>query len=131
MSPEPKIVADMNELSRTGADEFSRCAREAIAAHGQFSVALSGGSTPQGTYSLLAQQQNDPATRLSWEKIHVFFGDERHVPPAHRDSNFRMANESMLSKIPIPPQNVHRILAELDAPVAASRYEDELRNFLN
>ena len=129
MSPEIKTVADLSELSRAGADEFSRCAREAIAAHGKFSVALSGGSTPQGTYSLLAERQSDPATRLPWEKIHVFFGDERHVPPAHRDSNFRMANESMLSKIPIPPENVHRILAELDASVAASKYEDELRKY--
>lgn len=124
-----RIVADLNELSRTGAEEFSRCAREAIAAHGYFSVALSGGSTPQGTYSLLAEQQNDPAKRLPWEKIHVFFGDERHVPPTHRDSNFRMANESMLSKIPIPSQNVHRILAELDASVAAAKYEEELKKF--
>jgi 6-phosphogluconolactonase len=128
---ELKIVADMNELSRTGAEEFSRCAREAIAANGRFSVALSGGSTPQGTYSLLAEQQNDPAKRLAWEKIHVFFGDERHVPPTHRDSNFRMANESMLSKIPIPPQNVHRILAELDAAVAASKYEEDLKKFFS
>src|SRR5215470_3658330 len=119
-----KIVADLNELSRAGADEFTRRAREAITAHGQFSVALSGGSTPQGTYSLLAQQQNDPAKRLPWEKIHVFLGDERHVPPTHHDSNFRMANESMLSKIQIPPQNIHRIQAELDAPVAAAKYED-------
>src|SRR5690348_13317449 len=117
-----KIVSDLSELSRAGADEFSRCAREAIAARGRFSVALSGGSTPQGTYSLLAQRQNDPEKRLPWEKIHVFFGDERHVPPAHRDSNFRMANESVLSKVPIPPGNVRRIQAELDAPVAASKY---------
>lgn len=129
MSREIKVVADMKELSNAGADEFSRCARDAIAAHGRFSVALSGGSTPQGTYSLLAEQQNDPARRLPWEKIHVFFGDERHVPPTHHDSNFRTANESMLSKIPIPPQNVHRILAELDASVAASKYEDELKKF--
>jgi 6-phosphogluconolactonase len=124
-----KIVSDLSELSRAGADEFSRCARKAIAARGRFSVALSGGSTPQETYSLLAQQQNDPEKRLPWEKIHVFFGDERHVPPAHRDSNFRMANESMLSKVPIPPGNVRRIQAELDAPVAASKYQEELRNF--
>lgn len=128
---ELNIVSDPKELSRAGAGEFSRCAREAITDHGQFSVALSGGSTPQETYSLLAQQQGDPATRLPWEKIHIFFGDERHVPPTHHDSNFRMANESMLSKIPIPPQNIHRIQAELDAAVAASKYEEDLRNFFS
>jgi 6-phosphogluconolactonase len=126
-----KIVSDLNELSISGAEEFSRCAREAINDHGRFFVALSGGSTPQGTYSLLAQQQNDPAKRLAWEKIHMFFGDERHVPPTHHDSNFRMANESLLSRIQIPQENIHRIEAELDATVAASKYEDDLRKFFH
>ena len=127
MQPELKIVPDMPALSRAGADEFSRCAREAISARGRFTVALSGGSTPQGTHALIANDQNDqknPAKRLPWDKIHIFFGDERHVPPTDKDSNFRAANESLLSKIPAPQQNLHRILAQLDANDAAAQYED-------
>lgn len=114
----------MAALSRAGADEFSRCAREAIAAHGNFSVALSGGSTPQGANALIAQDQN-----LPWEKINIFFGDDRHVPPTDKDSNYRAANESLLSKVPIPSQNVHRINTELDATVAADQYDAELKKF--
>lgn len=129
MSPEIKIVSDLAALSRDGADEFSRCAREAIASRGRFAVALSGGSTPQGTHSLLAADQNDPAKRLPWDKIDIFFSDERHVPPTDRESNYRAANEALLSKISIPPQNIHRIAAELDAGVAASQYEKELHDF--
>lgn len=121
---EIKTVDDLASLSRAGAEEFSRCAREAIAARGRFSVALSGGSTPRGVHSLLAADQN-----LAWDKIQIFFGDERHVPPTDAESNYRMANETLLSKITIPAQNVHRVAAELDADVAASQYERELHNF--
>lgn len=124
MQPEIKIVPDLPPLYRAGADEFTHCAREAISARGRFAVALSGGSTPKGVYSLLAQV-ND----LPWDKIHLFFGDERHVPPDHPDSNYRMTNESLLSKISIPQQNVHRMAAELDAGQAASKYQAELRDF--
>ena len=134
MKRELKIVPDLATLSRGAADEFSRCAREALSARGRFTVALSGGSTPQGTHALIANDQNDqkdPARRLPWEKIHIFFGDERHVPPTDKDSNFRAANESLLSKIPVPQKNVHRIPAELDATGAAAQYEDELRRVFN
>jgi 6-phosphogluconolactonase len=129
MQPELKIVNDLAALSRAAADEFLGCAREAIAARGRFAVALAGGSTPQGAHLALAEGQKDPARRLPWDKIHVFFGDERHVPSTDKDSNYRAANESLLSKVPIPPQNVHRIATELDANVAAAQYEAELRSF--
>ena len=68
---------------------------------------------------------------LPWDRIHIFFGDERHVPPDHPDSNFRMASESLLSKVPIPENNVHRIRAELEADAAAKEYEQELRDFFH
>ncbi|HEY6248427.1 MAG TPA: 6-phosphogluconolactonase [Candidatus Angelobacter sp.] len=124
MPPEIKIVPDLPDLYRAGAHEFTRCAREAITSRGRFAVALSGGSTPKGVYSLLAA-----ANELPWNKIHFFFSDERHVPPDNPDSNYRMANESLLSKISVLPQNVHRIAAELDSELAASQYEAELRSF--
>jgi 6-phosphogluconolactonase len=122
------VVADAAALFRAAAAEFSRCAREAIAAGGRFCVALSGGNTPRGVYSLLAAEQGKT---LPWNRIFVFFGDERHVPPDHPDSNYRMANETLLSKVPIPPQNVFRVPAELPADVAADKYERSLREFFN
>lgn len=124
MAPEIQTVPDLPALYRAGAAEFSRCAREAISARGRFAVALSGGSTPKGVYSLLAQS-ND----LPWDQVHFFFGDERHVPPDHPDSNYRMANESLLSRITAPAANIHRMAAELDAGHAATQYEADLRKF--
>jgi 6-phosphogluconolactonase len=129
MQAETRVVQDAEALSRAGVDEFSRCAREAIAAHGRFAVALSGGSTPKAIYSLLAGRQNDPAAALPWSKIYIFFGDERHVPPTDPQSNYRMANEALLSKVSIPPGNVHRIAAELDAEAAAADYDTQLHSF--
>ena len=121
---EIQIAPDLASVSRIGADEIVRCAKESIAARGRFTIALSGGSTPQGTHALLAERKD-----LPWDKIYVFFGDERHVPPDDKDSNYRAAKESLLSKIPIPAENVHRIPAELDARVAAQQYEEDLRKF--
>jgi 6-phosphogluconolactonase len=131
MKPEIQIVADAEALCRAGAAEFVRRAGEAVQAKGACTVALSGGSTPEGLYELLA---SDPTFRgqVPWEKIHLFWGDERHVPPDHADSNYRMANEAMLSKAPIPPANVHRIKSENpDASKAAEEYEPTLRAFFH
>ena len=92
-------------------------------------MALSGGSTPKKMFAVLA---NDAAlrNRMPWGRVHFFWGDERHVPPDHTDSNFRMTNEVMLSRVPVPPENIHRIRAENpDAGKAAEDYEQELREF--
>lgn len=126
---EIKIVSDISAFNRTTADEFISCARTSIEAHGRFTVALSGGSTPRGIYGLVADDQKDPEKKLPWEKIFVFFGDERHVPPTDAESNYRMVNESLLSRVPIPEQNVFRVAAELDANVAAKQYEEQLIHF--
>ena len=96
-----------------------------IKERGRFSVALSGGNTPRAVFSLLADEHKE----LPWDRIHVFFGDERHVPPDHPDSNFRMASESLLSKVPIPEENVHRIHAELEPEDAAKDYDEQLAEF--
>lgn len=125
---EVRVLPDSVALSRAAADEFLRAARAAIESRGRFTVALSGGSTPKAIFRLLAAHEAAGGNKLPWNKVHVFFGDERHVPPDHPDSNYRMASEALLSKVPIPPANVHRIRAELDAARAAAEYENELRS---
>jgi 6-phosphogluconolactonase len=127
MGTQVKIVPDSATLAHTAAQEFHRIAEAAIQQRGRFSVALSGGNTPRSIYSLLASDHKE----LPWDRIHIFFGDERHVPPDHPDSNFRMASESLLSKVPIPEKNVHRIRAELEADAAAREYEQELVDFFH
>src|SRR5262245_15488639 len=128
---EVRILPDTTVLARAAADEFIRAARAAVAAHGRFMVALSGGSTPKASFALLAADELHGASKLPWDKTHIFFGDERHVPPDHPDSNYRMANEALLTKVPILPGNVHRVRAELDAATAAAEYETELCRVFN
>ncbi len=127
MGVEVKIVPDNAALARAAAQEFHHVAEDAVRERGRFSVALSGGNTPRTVYSLLASEHR----QLPWNSIHIFFGDERHVPPDDPESNFRMASESLLSKVPIPQSNVHRIRAELDAEAASMQYEQELREFFH
>jgi len=113
-------------LFHAAAEEFLRIGSEAIAARNRFTVALSGGSTPKSLYSLLGSGHAD----FDWPHTYLFFGDERHVPPDHPESNYRMVNESLLSKIQIPPENVFRVKTENpDATAAAADYESQLRTF--
>jgi 6-phosphogluconolactonase len=127
MGTQVKIVPNSDALAHKAAQEFHRLSEAAVQERGRFSVALSGGNTPRAVYTLLASEHKE----LPWDRIHIFFGDERHVPPDHPDSNFRMASESLLSKVPIPEKNVHRIRAELEAEAAAKEYEQELREFFH
>jgi 6-phosphogluconolactonase len=123
-----RILSDAAAIAKRAAQEFVLCANTAVKEQGSFSVALAGGSTPKALYGLLA---NDSVlhTQVPWDKMQVFFGDERHVPPDHADSNFRMASEAMLSKAPLKPEQIHRIKAEYpDAENAALEYEQELRS---
>ena len=121
------ICRDSDELSRQAAEQFVALARQAIAAHGRFSVALSGGSTPKALYSTLATAEFN--SQLEWRQVHLFWGDERCVPPDHAESNFRMVKESLLSKIVIPADNVHRMIGEFEPAAATAAYEMELRQF--
>jgi len=128
---EIRIVSDAESMCREAAHEFIRAAAEAVTAKGAFSVALSGGSTPKALYSLLS---TDPTFRgqVPWEKTAFFFGDERHVLPTDSDSNYRMANESMLSKTPVNPSLVFRISGENpDAAKAADEYEQQLIKYFH
>lgn len=124
---EVRVLADAAAVSRAAAEEFVRLAAEAARERGVFSVALSGGSTPKAAFALLASELADA---VPWDRTHVFWGDERHVGPDDAESNYRMANEAMLSKVPLPPENVHRILAEKPAAAdAADAYARELEAF--
>ena len=121
-----EVLATAADLFHSAAEEFVRVGRDAIGAQGRFTVALSGGSTPRALYSLLAANYS----AFAWNRVFLFFGDERHVPPTDADSNYRMVNESVLTKVAIPPKNVFRVQAEnLDAAAAAADYESQLRRF--
>ena len=127
LSPAPRlqIHADAEAMIQAAAAAFVARAQAALAAHGRFSVALAGGGTPKPLYGLLATAPFREA--LDWSRIEVFFGDERCVPPDSPRSNYRMAHEALLSKVPIPAANVHRLHGE-DAPaLAALAYGQELR----
>jgi 6-phosphogluconolactonase len=122
------VYADADTLARAAAAEVLRLAERSVAERGLFTLALAGGSTPKKLYGLLA---TDPAYRtLPWDKTHFFFGDERHVPPDHAESNYLMVKNSLLSTGLVPEQNVHRVRAELpDAHQAAADYDVELHRF--
>jgi 6-phosphogluconolactonase len=123
-----ELLANGMEIARRAADDVVRIAREAAAARGVFTIALSGGSTPKVLYALLAEH---PALRnsLPWDKMKVFFGDERHVGPGHADSNFQMASDAMLSKAPLQPEQIFRIKGEYpDTVQAAAEYEATIRH---
>jgi len=123
---EIRVLADGAAVAKRAAQEFVQAAATAVRERGAFHIALAGGSTPKALYSLLV---SDPALRsqVPWDKMQVFFGDERHVGPGHPDSNFRMASEAMLSKVPLTANQVTRIKGECtDAEQAAREYEDAL-----
>ena len=119
-----EVYDNPEELAQAAARDFAARAAEAIGERGRFAVVLAGGSTPKATYDVLARDYTDT---IGWKDVHVFFGDERGVPPDHEDSNYRMANEALLSRVPVG--SVHRIRGELPPPEAAADYERELRGF--
>jgi 6-phosphogluconolactonase len=126
---EIRILADGAAIAKRVAQEFVQAAAAAVREHGAFNVALAGGSTPKALYSLLA---TDPSLRsqVPWEKLHLFFGDERHVGPGDADSNFRMATEAMISRVPLTKDQVVRIKGEYpDAEEAAREYEQALQSY--
>ncbi|HEV2093196.1 MAG TPA: 6-phosphogluconolactonase [Rubrobacter sp.] len=111
-------------LAEAAARAFVERAAEAVAERGRFAVALAGGSTPKATYEVLAR---DHTGDVDWPNVHAFFGDERTVPPDHEDSNFRMALEALLDRVPVG--SVHRMRGELPPDEAAAAYEEELKEF--
>jgi 6-phosphogluconolactonase len=121
---EIRISEDAPHLFRDTAAMFAKIAADAVGRTGRFTVALSGGSTPRNLFSLLATEFR---SAVPWAKTQLFWSDERHVPPDNPESNYRMAYEAMISKVPVPAENIHRIMAEMpDAAAAASDYERTL-----
>lgn len=125
--PEVCVLPDTSAVAARAADELLHIAGVSVARSGRFTIALAGGSTPKTLYNLLVA---DPRLRnaVPWDKMLVFFGDERHVGPGHSESNYKMAWDAMLSKAPLAPEQVSRIKGEYqDTDKAAREYEQEIR----
>ena len=122
------VVSDARALFEAAAELFVDTAKDAVAKRGRFTVALSGGSTPRSLYQLLATEPW--RDRIDWSKAHFFWGDERWVPSTDKQSNYRMANEALLLKVPLPSENIHRIETNGGEPSeSAEEYEEEIRKF--
>src|SRR6267378_6731675 len=123
---EPNIIVldDAAALYAHAAEEIAHFAGEAICTHGEFNLCLSGGSTPAAVYELLGTRFH---LSVDWNEVQFFWGDERCVPPDDPASNYAMTNRTLLSKLALRPEQVHRIKGELTPPAAASDYENELR----
>jgi 6-phosphogluconolactonase len=122
-----EIHASPGDLARAAAALFTERASGAVSARGRFTAALSGGRTPEAFYSLLAKAPF--TTGIPWDRVHLFWGDDRCVPPEHGESKYRLARERLLDHVPIPPENVHRMRGEMDPVEAATLYEGLLREF--
>jgi 6-phosphogluconolactonase len=122
------LVFDTSEqVAQAAAERFLDCSTASIRDHGSFAVALAGGSTPRRAYELLSTDEFK--NRVDWAHVHLFFGDERMVPPDSPESNYRMVKEALLSQVPLPPENVHRIYGEALPQESAESYDAELKSF--
>lgn len=122
-----RIADSPGELVRAVAEAIASRAGEVLSRQQRFSLALSGGNTPRALYRLLAEEFR---TRVEWQRVHLFWGDERYVPHDHPASNFRMARETLIEPLNIPPDNVHPMPTDVPRPDEAARlYEQELRAF--
>ena len=116
------IVEDERALAHTGAERFAAIVRECVRERGRAVVSLTGGSTPRKMYEALAREPD----QVPWTQVHLFWGDERAVPPDHKDSNYGMARDALVAHVPLPPDQVHRMRGELVPEEAARQYEREL-----
>ncbi len=122
---EIRVYSEVEKLYDALAQSILSLALAAVQAKGRFSFALAGGGTPRPLYARLGEPQL--AEQFPWAKTHFFWGDERAVPPQDRASNYRMVQETLLQNVPVPPENCHRVPAELDPRLAAFNYEETLR----
>lgn len=121
-------VYETAELAPATAEYIAETAERALAERGRFSIALSGGSTPRPVYQLLAQPPY--RDRIDWSRTHIWWGDERCVPPDDQQSNYRLAREALLDQVPLPASNIHRMRGEIEPTVAAAEYEQELSAYV-
>lgn len=126
MKPDLRIFEEFERLSRHAANLFIEQANRAILERNRYLVALNGGSTPTRLFQLLASKYGD---QVDWSKIHIFWGDERCVPPTDEGSNYRQAYDLLLSKVSIPESNIHRVQGELDPVAASNEYTKTLKRF--
>jgi 6-phosphogluconolactonase len=127
MKLDTRVLPDLISLSRAALEETLSSIQEAVAARGRFAIALSGGHTPAKMYSLWAEQYRD---KTPWDRVHLFWSDERFVPADDSRSNYNMARETLISHVPIPGENVHPMPTNLPLPEDCARaYESELRKF--
>jgi 6-phosphogluconolactonase len=122
------VEADSAALAQRTAQHFVEVAEQAVVRRGRARIAVSGGSTPKAAFQLLADPAQPWLKRMPWDKLDLYWVDERTVPPDDPDSNYRMTKEAMLDHVPLRPEQVHRMEGELDPEVAAARYESLLRN---
>ena len=119
------VAPDFDSLIQQAADLIIEAAEIALGKKETFTLALSGGHTPEGLYELLSSKPYQP--RIDWKRVEIFFGDERCVPPESEQSNFHMATRTLLSKAPIPETHVHRMRGEIDPQQAAKEYGELLK----
>lgn len=129
MTPEFRYLPNLAEMSLHAAKFVRDLSQECVSARNHFTLVLAGGGTPRQLYRILAEP--DYAAAMPWDKTHIFWGDERCVPPDHPDSNYRMANDALLSRVEISPWSIQRMPGEKDPPeLAAAEYEKRLRLFV-
>lgn len=122
------VEPDAAALARHAAQYFVEMVEEAVALRGRARIAISGGSTPKAAFELLADPAQGWRARMPWNKLDLFWVDERCVPPDDAESNYRMTREAMLDRVPLRSSQIHRMEGELDPEAAAARYESDLRN---
>ena len=127
MKLDTRVFPDLEALSRGLLDETLPILKDAVAKRGRFSIALAGGHTPAKMYAMWAEKYS---AQTPWDKVHLFWGDERYVPQDDLLSNYRMTRETLISRVPLPAANVHPVQTNLAPPEkAAEAYEAELRKF--
>jgi 6-phosphogluconolactonase len=122
------VEPDVAAMARRAAHHFVEMAGEAVDAQGRARIAISGGSTPKTVFEMLGDRNLEWRARMPWDKLDLYWVDERAVGPDDQESNYRMTREAMLDHVPMMPEQIHRIEGELEPEAAAARYESELRS---
>ena len=124
---EYRVFQQQEALSRAVAQRFVECIQAAVAARGIARIAISGGGSPRPVFALLADPNEPFRAAIAWDRLWIFWVDERCVPPENEDSNFGVAREILLSKVPLPADHAIRIEGELEPEEASARYESAIR----